>query len=123
MDFQVQNTTRCAGNIESSDPTVLSAITTEGNSILVTRQRKVKLREIEEDLHIGIYLLILVIVVVLCLSFVILTVLLTRKCDKKKGASKQGNILIIDICQSPTANMVIRITRIVVASDELKVSI
>ena len=54
---QVQNTTRCAGNIEASDSTlstVISTVTMGGNSILVTRQ---ELREIEEDLHMGIYLL------------------------------------------------------------------
>jgi len=92
MDIQSQNTTRCAGNVKSSDgkSTAIIGEATEENLIPVTRQIGFKLREIENELHIGYYVLILVLVALLSLSFVILTFFLTQKCDRKKQSSNQG---------------------------------
>ncbi len=85
-DVQVQNSTRCVNNEPSpstSPPEMVYSSSSRTTSTTTGRLGFI-VRTIEEDLHIGIYVLILLLVVILGLSTVTIMAVLARKCDKKK---------------------------------------
>ena len=74
------NAARCAGNI-------LLGVSTAASSTAVTRSFGFKLRNVEEDLEVGFYVLILLLVMLVGVGVVVLTVFMGKRCDKNKHLS------------------------------------